>query len=238
MALTDNLVSYWKLDESSGNAADSVGSNTLTNVNTATFSAGKINNGISLSSSSSQYFTASDNASLNITGASFTISMWLKLTSQPATNTGFGFVGKRPTNAGYGLLYRDLSGTKQINLVKFGVIDQPINYTLSNDTWYHIVAVQTVNTKWELFVNGTSAGSFSNGSSYNSASGSPMVLGATGDNMGGVIYFFNGLIDEVGIWSRALSAGEITTLYNGGAGLQYPFTTDKPSLFPFFNQYL
>jgi hypothetical protein len=31
-------------------------------------------------------------------------------------------------------------------------------------------------------------------------------------------------IDEVGVWSRALSAGEVATLYNGGEGLTYPFS--------------
>ena len=32
---------------------------------------------------------------------------------------------------------------------------------------------------------------------------------------------FDGLIDECGIWSRVLTAGEITDLYNSGAGLPY-----------------
>ena len=43
--LTDNLISHWKLDESSGNAADSHGSNTLTNNGSTPFVAAKINNG-------------------------------------------------------------------------------------------------------------------------------------------------------------------------------------------------
>jgi hypothetical protein len=34
---------------------------------------------------------------------------------------------------------------------------------------------------------------------------------------------FNGSIDEVGIWSQALSAGLVTTLYNVSKGVQYPF---------------
>ena len=58
MALTDNLVSYWKLDESSGNAADSVGSNTLTNTGTATYAAGKINNGVVVNGSSQRLDSA------------------------------------------------------------------------------------------------------------------------------------------------------------------------------------
>lgn len=32
-----------------------------------------------------------------------------------------------------------------------------------------------------------------------------------------------GAIDEIGMWKRALTTAEITQLYNGGAGLQYPF---------------
>jgi hypothetical protein len=34
---------------------------------------------------------------------------------------------------------------------------------------------------------------------------------------------FNGLIDEVGLWHRALSTGEIAARYNSGAGLTHPF---------------
>jgi len=33
--------------------------------------------------------------------------------------------------------------------------------------------------------------------------------------------FVNGVIDEVGIWDRELTASEVTELYNSGAGLQY-----------------
>jgi hypothetical protein len=36
-----------------------------------------------------------------------------------------------------------------------------------------------------------------------------------------------GSIDEVGIWSRALSSTEVTALYNSGNGFQYPFSTSS-----------
>jgi hypothetical protein len=32
---------------------------------------------------------------------------------------------------------------------------------------------------------------------------------------------FDGVIDEIGIWDRALTASEVSTLYNGGVGLGY-----------------
>ena len=40
---------------------------------------------------------------------------------------------------------------------------------------------------------------------------------------GGAQDYFDGLIDEVGFWRRVLTPAERTTLYNGGAGLTYPF---------------
>lgn len=43
----------------------------------------------------------------------------------------------------------------------------------------------------------------------------------------GAAHFFDGKIDEVGAWSRALTAADVTELYNAGAGKQYvaPTTT-------------
>jgi hypothetical protein len=43
-----------------------------------------------------------------------------------------------------------------------------------------------------------------------------------------------GDIDEVGIWSRVLTSTEVTQLYNGGAGLQYPFTNGNNRNFLMF----
>ena len=33
----------------------------------------------------------------------------------------------------------------------------------------------------------------------------------------------DGRVDEVGLWQRVLTPLEVSTLYNGGAGLSYPF---------------
>jgi hypothetical protein len=50
-----------------------------------------------------------------------------------------------------------------------------------------------------------------------SVAGSNTYIGAY---VGGA-HFFDGKIDEVGAWSRALTSAEVTELYNGGAGKQY-----------------
>ena len=93
MALIDNQVSYWKLDESSGNASDSEGSNTLTNSN-VTYQAGKINNGALWNSATDVLQIADGSQSgLDITG-DISFSFWVKLTSQPGSGTFQMFIWK------------------------------------------------------------------------------------------------------------------------------------------------
>jgi len=41
----------------------------------------------------------------------------------------------------------------------------------------------------------------------------------------GINSFFTGQIDDLSIWNRALSTEEMDRLYNGGNGLQYPFSS-------------
>jgi len=35
--------------------------------------------------------------------------------------------------------------------------------------------------------------------------------------------YFTGSVDEVGLWNRLLTSGEVTDLWNGGVGLTTPF---------------
>lgn len=75
-ALSNGLVGYWKMDETSGNAADSSGNSyTLTNNNIATFVSGKFGNAASLNGTTQSFST-----STNI-GRVQTISFWVNPTS-------------------------------------------------------------------------------------------------------------------------------------------------------------
>jgi hypothetical protein len=61
-----------------------------------------------------------------------------------------------------------------------------------------------------------------NGAQLTSAStittgGTPAVNGYIGLELQANSYF-KGIIDEVGIWNRALSASEVATLYHSGSG--------------------
>lgn len=232
MALTTNLLSYWKLDESSGNAADSVGGLTLTNNNTVTYVPAVIANGADLEASSSQYLSNADPASLDGLSA-FSIGLWLKFESiaddnMPATKWGATLA----TNQSWRLI---TASSKLQLFIGTGAATGGVtaNQTISTGTYYYFVftwdGAQSSGSRAKAYVNGSDL-TLSDGTPATMLAGSAdFILGnRTGLPAGG---YYDGIIDEVGIWSRALTSSEVTQLYNGGAGLSYPFTSSVNSGF-------
>jgi hypothetical protein len=241
MALIDNLISYWKLDESSGNAADSHGSNNLTNTNTVTYSAAKINNGANFVDTSSQKLTITDasQTGLDITGA-LTISFWFK---RPTTGK-YTDINKWSQAGGehqcsYQVdLYSD--NTLYFQVSSSGYVDAGRAYWASNSTftetsnWHFLVCTYVPSTSmivyldgdvWEGTVNGTIPASIFNSSTDFKIGFLPL----------GTDLYDTSSFDEVGIWNRALSSTEVTELYNGGDGLAYPFEAAGPTNLKTYN---
>lgn len=216
--LTDNLVSYWKLDESSGNATDSVGSNTLTNNNSTAFATGKINNGADFEVSSSNYLSIADNASLSITGG-LSISFWWKPESHVAFTWLLGKYVISGNQRSYGI-YWD-SGTLSFIKSTNGTAIQQVDYTFtpSDGTWYHFVCTYDTGGNGAIYLNGASVATSSSMSTAIFDGTAPFWIGGANNDPD-----VDGIIDEVGIWSRALVAGEVASLYNSGSGSQYPFS--------------
>ena len=213
--LSDGLVGYWKMDETSGNAADSSGvGSTLTNNGTATFSAAKYGNGAELDGST-QFFDAADNATLSITG-SLTLSAWII----PDTVTGsHAILGKfDQSNESY-LLSQEAD---EIRLY----IDSSSNYETTNaanlavDTTYHVAAVYDASSQTvKLYLNGILQASTTTGtipSSIGDDAGE-FAIGAE-DTGGTAANYFDGHIDDTRVYNRALSPAEVSSLYYWGPG--------------------
>lgn len=242
MALTDNLVSYWTLDETSGTRADSHGSNDLADNNTVGYAAGKLNNAADFERDNSEYLSAADHSSLDLTG-DISVSLWVKLETQVPSWLRYDLVGKWINTDTFGdhswvLSYYHDSGY----FLSFGVaaLDyqnpqwHPVSQTLSTGTWYHIVATWDASEHTATFyVDGSSIGSNNSGTYTSQAStAAPLRIGAASGGGSAV----DGLIDEVGLWSRVLSSSEVTSLYNSGTPLAYPFSTGV-TVPVFMNQY-
>ncbi len=84
---------------------------------------------------------------------------------------------------------------------------------ISPHTWYHLAGVwDKANHKVYLYVNGVKVGGASNYMSGYTLSNAPLIIGAAqsfGD--------FDGKIDDVQLWSKVLSGGEIQAIYNAAA---------------------
>lgn len=222
MALIDNLISYWKLDESSGDALDAESVNDGT-VNGATQNvSGLINTAYSFDGTD-DYVDFGDTAALKPTG-SFSISMWVKGTSFSAGR----FVSADSGGASYnGYAIRGSTGSKpQFQLsTASGRVDATtggIGNAISDNVWTHLV----------LVYDGDEMRGYQDGSLVTTETvvgGSVTYTSTTNVNLGSRQNGNNdytGLIDEVGIWDKELTTTEITALYNSGAGLAYPFAED------------
>lgn len=235
MALSTNLVSYYKFDESSGDAADSVGSNTLTNNNTVTYGAAVINNGALFASASSQSLSILDasQSGLDITG-NLSYAGWANFSTTPTSNNGMAISSKWGAVAAaksyYFLLFNN-AGTMQLAFFNGDAVSTQtivsVNWSPSTSTWYHVAVVYTAaGGTGDFYVNGVQQGTQQSGLLTSIGNGSGAFQFGRTDNVAAEDYM-NGKTDEFGIWSRTLSGSETSQLYNGGAGLTYPFNLSK-----------
>lgn len=219
-----NVVSRWLLDEASGqNAADAVGSNTLTQVNTVGSGTGysapgaSFDNSRDLEKGSSHYFNIA-NASqtgLNITG-SMTIAAWIKMESGGFNRTIVAKDEEDSNRRQYQL--RVVSDLIRLKVSTDGINDVNVDgaTTLTSDgtTWYHVVGVFRAGSDMEVYVNGVSDGvnSTSIPASINSSTGA-FTLGVQ-SLVAGPFDLYDGLLQDVIIWNVALSDANVDALYD------------------------
>lgn len=230
MSLLTNLQAYWKLDESSGNPADATGNGkTLTNNNSVAFDAGLINNGGDFgSSNSTKGFSISDN--LGIDGGAISFSLWIKPTALPGSNSDpfatstfcFASQGSSTSSVFYSVHLANVSGTNRVYFARYkndvASTGAFFNTSVSTSSFTHVVGTYD-GTNLQVYVN-NSAGTGATDSGNGSAGSTFAALGSRNS-----VAYASGKVDEVGIWSRALTVGEISSLYNSGAGYAYPFVT-------------
>jgi hypothetical protein len=222
LGLKASLVSYWKLDETSGTRNDSWGSNHLTDNNTVTSATGIQGNDAVFVRANSEYLSCASNSTLEMSSVSFTIAAWVKLTTVPSSGSGieYSLVTKDSASGrDYTLCYVATAGSFggfrfYVSGGGSGVVETGVPATAA--VWYFVVAWYD-NGIIYIRVNDLSTSSL--------AAPTPVVSN-TEFRIGARQYstnqdFADAEIDEVGLWKRVLSPAEITQLYNGGAGLPF-----------------
>ena len=200
------LVGYWNLDQSSGTTAyDSSGYHNNGTVYGASWTSGKVDGALSFNGLNN-YVDCGNNETLDPTQGA-TIEAWVRLSQLPST------AGHIMSIAGRSGVATDLDmQTETDNRFKFfigpGVVVVS-NTIAETNKWYHIAGTYQANNNTKIYVNGvlekTTPIGVTRGTNPNK-----FWIGESGYWSG---RFFNGTIDEVKIYNRALSAEEIAAEY-------------------------
>ena len=166
---------------------------------------------------SNDYVDCGDDSSLNWGSGDGTVACWFKTddsgTSDIVMNGSYSTNGKT-----YALL---VNGS---NKILFAIDDDTTLKAVTSGTsvndsiWRHAVGVRDGNNL-RLYINGAEdANSPTDITDYGSLDISDNLFFGAGTNTtgGSPGNFFQGYIDEVAIWNKALSAGQVKELYNGG----------------------
>jgi hypothetical protein len=211
-----HLVGWWKFDEGSGPiAVDSAGTNDGT-VSGATWTAGQIDDALSFDGLD-DYVDIPYDSSLDINASQgITLSVWIKLNSYPdSTHQGpiFGLFD----SAGAGTKnYLAIGKSVYGNVIAW---DQwpPSGGSINSikpdlDTWFHVAVVED-STYRAIYINGSLDISDNISELYQGNTPDTIRIGNRADSSP---FYFDGTIDEVRIYDRALFANEIQELYQTG----------------------
>lgn len=217
-AVSSGLIACWDMDELTGTRVDHIGGFNLTEVGTVTGVTGKIRNaaqfvgnGVNRLNGSSTFVNFG-----NPNPSPWTLAFWVKLTSIPAA-AEMSIISKgNSTNAGqYEWVVQVLRNTGQIEAAFLGggggVVFSSTNLVVG--AWTFVVIWNDGTTLRLQMNNGTidsAAGAFAN-----QAPAKPFNFGCIGAGNDPLF----GLVDSTQAWSRVLSSGERTTIWNGGAGI-------------------
>lgn len=213
--LMDSIVSGWTME---GNSNDVVGSNNGSDTGiTYNSGNGKITQGAGFANSAAKIDVA---RSASMEAANFSVGGWFKLA---ATSNEILFAKNYTTSNTTPFMSYELRVTSSTT-IRYDSNASGTYYnfsattsTMSTGVWYHFMATYDGSTV-TLYFNGSSVGTSSRTPPTYAGDG----LFEIGNDIGGS--GFAGKADEVYYWSRALTGAEITSLYNAGTGLQYPFT--------------
>ena len=218
---SQNPIAWWKLDETFGlTASDSSGNgNTGTLVNGPVWTTGKIDNALNFDGESN-YIELGDDSDFNITG-NITLSLWFKGSGSDVC-TLIGKYDNVAPDQGYFIRMSngnnwDPGGRLTFGVYKDDTSDKFITTSAYNDgLWHFLAATYTPNgsSRPIIYIDGQTAAGTTAGSAITSigaASGYNFRIGTYPPD---ITYDYNGLIDEVRVYNRALSVAEVQTLYS------------------------
>ncbi|MSR78390.1 MAG: LamG domain-containing protein, partial [Candidatus Omnitrophica bacterium] len=213
--LQSGLVNYWTLENT---ANDVLGTNNGTEVGSPVYSTAAKVGTYSLSlNGSTQYMSASD-AGFPSGSSSRTVSLWVKPKVVSVGSGDQGFVFNYGSNVGQQMFYIGIIQTTNKWIVGQGSVNLTGNTAIAGQ-WTHLVATSQGSTT-TLYENGTMT--VSGSLTHNTVLGGTLYLGRY---IAAQYQYYNGLIDDVAIWNRPLTADEVWGLYTSKGRYKAPNPT-------------
>jgi prepilin-type N-terminal cleavage/methylation domain-containing protein len=213
-SMMGNRVSEWRFDEGAGTTtADTVGTNigTLANFNFDTASGWRsgsscVSGGCLQFDGVNDYVSGGSAASLNITDA-ITLEAWIKRISLDGTS--LGIVSKDATG-GYVFLLSYTADDDKLEFVFPGVLASGgSTKTVADTNWHHVVVTVSKlggSSSVKFYVDGVFDVERITGTTITGAPAASVQIGKRGG-------YFNGLLDEVRVYSAALTASAVHDQY-------------------------
>jgi hypothetical protein len=212
--LTNGLVSHYAFN---GNADDTFGTNNGTpyDITYVADRFGNPNAAVSFAGNSSSHIQI-NTTNLNLS-SNFTISVWINY----AEGAGEGENPRVFSTAGYEVGTLGTGNPRNIyfnnTTASNGAFEAISSTAVPSGVWTHIVAVKA-GTTLTLYLNGTFDSSFSTNLLSGPLAYSRNFIPAIGANSGALDQDeYGGLIDDLAIYNRALSAQEVSELYESFA---------------------
>jgi len=219
------LMAMYPFDENTGTIAnDSTAySNTGTLGGGATWGTGQLGSAVSLSGTS-QSVTVPNSSAFNNPGSQMTLSVWVYQNTgayAKAIASNWQFSGSNTVSGSWALQTGSSFGTELQFYVSAGAGDNGSNYVLTSKTfsakkWHHIVVVydgtQPAASRVKIYLDNSSLTLTTTGTIPATMQSNTAPL-ATGD-FTGLSRYWNGLIDQVKIYSTAWTPDQVAADYN------------------------
>ena len=219
--LPTGLVAYWKFD---GNANDASGNghNGTPTGGVATSEVGKLNDCYDFDGAD-DFVTFGTNAAYETNYVS--VSLWFKAdrvafeelltkTTTVVTQWVIAKFSAAPSTISFGV---NVGGTA---LLADGILSD-------TKVWHHVVGTYD-GANIKIYCDGVLRGTTPHPGVITSLPTIPIYAGACNSGGSGA-YYFDGKIDEIGLWNRALVQSEVTDLYQGGVGIPYESPAPGPT---------
>jgi hypothetical protein len=216
------LVGWWPGD---GNANDVVGGNNGTLQSAATFAAGEVGQAFSLDGAGA-YIAIPDSPTLTPPSNSITLDAWIM---PNAVSGPRAIVTKYSVNLDVSWVLMILDGRIRFGVYQAGSADigrvfDTVDPVVTAGAWIHVAGTFDVATQaGRIFIDGLEVAAIPySGQTQGTVtsirdSNSPVRIGALQGGTGTVTYFWDGLIDEVDLFDRALAPSEIQAIAAAGS---------------------